>query len=275
MERRRITSSCRWRSGMPMMVSSMQSMLGSGVFEANKAVDVAGTCAMFCVSTAGIVPELSQKGSGLIFNSGTLENTYFYWGFVRTGGLALRWFKDNVCQQAADAGYYKQLSEKAAAVAPGANDVVFLPYLTGGYEEGSDVRGAFLNMTLDTDQFVLWRAVLEAIAYDYMAITDTYRAAGIGINRITITEGGSRDDLWNQIKADVMQAEAITLEVSGGAVLTNCVIAAYATGAAADLKQVLTDNMKVIRQYQPDPDKADFYRQQSKKQQLLLKKLSC
>ena len=264
-------------AGIPICAGAgdtMQSMLGSGVFEENKAVDVAGTCAMFCVSTKGIVPELSQKGSGLIFNSGTLENTYFYWGFVRTGGLALRWFKDNVCQQAADAGYYKLLSEKAAEVAPGCNDVVFLPYLTGGYEDGSDVRGAFLNMTLDTDQFVLWRAVLEAIAYDYMAITDTYRGSGIEINRITITEGGSRDDLWNQIKADVMQAEAITLEVSGGAVLTNCVIAAYASGAAADLKQVLTDNMKVIRQYQPDPNKAEFYRQQSKKQQLLLKKLN-
>ena len=63
---------------------TMQSMLGSGVFEAGQGVDVAGTCAMFCVSTKGIVPELSKKGSGLIFNSGTLENTYFYWGFIRT-----------------------------------------------------------------------------------------------------------------------------------------------------------------------------------------------
>ena len=36
----------------------------------------------------------------------------------------------------------------------------------------------------------------------------------------------------------------------------------------------LINNMKVIRQYQPDPNKAEFYRQQSKKQQLLLKKLN-
>ncbi|MBR0414609.1 MAG: carbohydrate kinase, partial [Clostridia bacterium] len=37
--------------------------------------------------------------SGLIFNSGTMENTYFYWGFIRTGGLSLRWFRDNVCDK--------------------------------------------------------------------------------------------------------------------------------------------------------------------------------
>ena len=69
----------------------MQSMIGCGNYEAGKGVDVAGTCAMFCVSTKGIIPELSKKGNNLIFNSGSLPDTYFYWGTIRTGGLALRW----------------------------------------------------------------------------------------------------------------------------------------------------------------------------------------
>ena len=56
-------------------------------------------------------------------------------------------------------------------------------------------------MTRDDDRFVQWRAVLEAIGYDYMEITDTSRAAGVPLTRITVTEGGSRDSLWNQIKA--------------------------------------------------------------------------
>ena len=98
---------------------TMQSMLGSGVFTAGQGVDVAGTCSMFCVSTKGIVPELSRPGSGLIFNSGTLPDTYFYWGFIRTGGLALRWFKDNICDAADDPRYYTVLSEKAADVPAG------------------------------------------------------------------------------------------------------------------------------------------------------------
>ena len=71
---------------------TMQSLLACGVYEPGHAVDVAGTCSMFCISTGGIVPDLSRKGNNLIFNSGTLPGTYFYWGFVRTGGLALRWF---------------------------------------------------------------------------------------------------------------------------------------------------------------------------------------
>ncbi|HEY8804512.1 MAG TPA: FGGY-family carbohydrate kinase, partial [Clostridium sp.] len=122
--------------------------------------------------------------------------------------------------------------------------------------------------------FVLWRAVLESIAYDYMEITDAYRNAGIEINRITITEGGSRDNLWNQIKADVMESEAITLETLGGAVLTNCIIAAYATGAIEDLKHALISNLSIINTYSPNSNNSKIYKNQYQLKKDVLKKLS-
>ena len=113
---------------------TMQSLLACGVYEPGHAVDVAGTCSMFCISTGGIVPGLSKKGNGLIFNSGTLPDTYFYWGFVRTGGLALRWFRDNVCNRPGDDTYYKFLSDGAKDLPNGSDGVRFLPWLTGGPE---------------------------------------------------------------------------------------------------------------------------------------------
>ena len=70
-------------AGIPICAGAgdtMESMMGSGILEAGRAVDVAGTCAMFCAATDGIIPELSVPGSNLIFNSGTLPGTYFYWG---------------------------------------------------------------------------------------------------------------------------------------------------------------------------------------------------
>lgn len=240
---------------------TMQSMLGSGVFTAGQGVDVAGTCSMFCVSTKGIVPELSRPGSGLIFNSGTLPDTYFYWGFIRTGGLALRWFKDNICDAADDPRYYTVLSEKAADVPAGCNGVVFLPYLTGGFGDIKTASGCFLNMTLDDDRFVQWRAVLEAIGYDYMEITDTYRAAGVDLSRITVTEGGSRDSLWNQIKADMLNAHVVRFRTAGGAVVTNCVFAAKAAGHLDDVTCALTKTFVKDAQYQPNEENSKLYRE--------------
>ncbi len=243
-------------AGIPILGGAgdtMQSMLGSGIFEAGQGVDVAGTCAMFCVSTKGIVPELSKPGTGLIFNSGTLPETYFYWGFVRTGGLALRWFKDNVCKRENDAGYYAPMTEGAAKVPAGCRGVMFLPYLTGGSGEEKEASGCFLNMTMDDDQFVMWRAVLEAIGYDYMGLAESYRAAGVDLNRITVTEGGSRNELWNQIKSHMLGADVVRFRNAGGAVLTNCIVAAHAVGNAPDIRQVLSDNIERDADYAPDP----------------------
>ena len=239
---------------------TMQSMLGAGIFEANKGVDVAGTCAMFCVSTKGIIPQLSQKGNGLIFNSGTLPDTYFYWGTIRTGGLSLRWFKDSLCQKEDDPVYYQQLSKQAAKVGVGANGVLFLPYLTGGTDFAANACGSFLNLELNTDQFVMWRAVLEAIGFDYMEIADVYRNAGVDLTHLTVTEGGSRDHLWNQIKADMLDSKVTRYKVSGGAVRTNSVFAAYAVGDVDNLRAKLESLLDLDAQYDPNAENTKKYR---------------
>ncbi|KIR01989.1 Xylulose kinase [Lachnospiraceae bacterium TWA4] len=224
---------------------TMQSMIGCGVTKAGTAADVAGTCAMFCIATNGIVPELSKPENNLIFNSGTLENTYFYWGFIRTGGLALRWFRDNICGRVGEGKYFDKLNEKAKEVKPGANGVTFIPYLTGGFNELKDASGAFLNLTMDTEQGVLWRAVLEAIGYDYMGITDICKKAGMDLEQITITEGGSRSEVWNQIKADMENRKMVTLQTAQGAVMTNAATAAFAVGDINDLQKAFEDSLVV------------------------------
>ena len=105
---------------------------------------------MFCIAVDGIKPELSRPGTDLIFNSGTLENTYFYWGFIRTGGLALRWFRDNICGKEGEGAYFDVLTERAKQVPAGANGVLFLPYLTGGFGDISAASGCIHSHIQET-----------------------------------------------------------------------------------------------------------------------------
>ena len=263
-------------AGIPICAGAgdtMESMMGSGILEAGRAVDVAGTCAMFCAAADGIIPALSVPGSGLIFNSGTLPGTYFYWGMVRTGGLALRWFKDHISRHEEDA-YYSTLDTLAARCPAGCNGAMFIPYLTGGNGEFPHVRGTFTGLTLDSDQGAMWRCVLEGIGYDYMEITDRYRSAGIDLTQLTITEGGSRDALWNQIKADMLNTEVVVLKISGGAVPTNCIVAAYGTGDIADLEQALRRQLIVAGRFFPNRDTIGMYRDNYEKRRYLLKALN-
>lgn len=259
----KLSKECAEFTGLPEGISvcagagdTMQSLLACGVYEPGHAVDVAGTCSMFCISTGGIIPGLSKKGNGLIFNSGTLPDTYFYWGFVRTGGLALRWFRDNVCNKEGDDSYYKFLSDGAEKLPNGADSgsptggVRFLPWLTGGPEGFREVHGCFINMNMNTNQFVLWRAVLEAIAGEYAEIAERSRMAGTPVDKIIITEGGSKDKFWNQIKADMINAETVTLK-TGGALALNTVTGAYAVGDLKDLKAKINEDLTETGHYYP------------------------
>ena len=262
------------KPGIPICAGAgdtMQSMIGCGVIKPDQAADVAGTCAMFCIATDGINEELSKPENELIFNSGTLENTYFYWGFIRTGGLALRWYRDNVCNEAGNGAYFDELNEKAQNVPCGSKGVLFLPYLTGGFGETSNASACFLNMTMDTDQGVQWRAVLEAIGYDYMSVTDIYKKAGVPLEFMTITEGGSNSEVWNQIKADMLGCKSATLENAQGAVLTDAVIAAYAVGDLEDPSQVFEKTRKIKKIYEPDLIRTKYYRSIYEQQRKLIK----
>lgn len=263
-------------AGIPICAGAgdtMESMLGSGIAEPGKAVDVAGTCAMFCAATDGIIPELSVPGSGLIFNSGTLPGTYFYWGMVRTGGLALRWFKDSISRHEED-DYYSTLDELAKRHPAGCDGAVFIPYLTGGNGDYPHVRGTFTGLTLDSDQGAMWRCVLEGIGYDYMEVTDRYRHAGIDLTQLTITEGGSRDALWNQIKADMLDTKVVTLQVAGGAVPTNCMVAAYSVGHITDLQAALKRQLEIKDTFMPRKEPTALYRAQYRKRNTLLQALN-
>lgn len=261
-------------AGIPIVAGAgdtMQSNLGCGLVEAGMAADVAGTAAMFTVMVDGINEELSRN-SGLFFSIGTLPDTYFYWGYIRTGGLSLRWFRDNICGRKGDNTFYDEINDLAQKVPPGSNGTLFFPYLQGGSGELVNASGCFVNMTSATNRAEMWRAILESIAYEYLSLTDKLRENGVNIKRITITEGGSKSHLWNQIKSDVLKSEVVTLKQVEGAVMANAAVAAYAVGDIPDLKEAIKKRIMVKDIYTPQEDSSIYYRKAFSYQQSLLKR---
>jgi xylulokinase len=113
---------------------------------------------------------------------------------------------------------------------------------------------------MDTDQAVMWRSVLEAIGYDYIGVTDIYKKAGVDLSIITVTEGGSRSGIWNQIKADMIDSTVVTLKTAQGAVMTDAATAAYAVGDIDNLKDVFENNLIIKDVYKPKKKNTEYYR---------------
>jgi xylulokinase len=262
-------------AGIPIVAGAgdtMQSLLGCGLVEPGMAADVAGTAAMFAFVTDGINDKLTRD-TNLIFNTCTLPDTYMYWGIIRAGGLSLRWFRDNVADREGDASFYNDIQKKAEKVPAGSNGTLFIPYLTGGEAGGhlQHASGCFLNMTTNTEQGEMWRAVMESIAYEYLSIIDSLRESGIKLDSIVITEGGSKNDLWNQIKADVLDVKVSTMKRTEGAVMSNIAVAAYAVGDIPDIKTAMKTWIVPKKTYEPNKEDTAYYRKAYTVQRTLLK----
>jgi len=137
-------------------------------------------------------------------------------GTMQTAGSAYAWLKNEICTEekarAAETGesVYELINAEIAASPPGANGLVFLPYLLGERTPrwNPDAKGALLGLTLAHTRADILRAVMEGVTLNLSIILDIFRTHG-PIDRITVIGGGAKGDAWRKIMADVYQAEVV------------------------------------------------------------------
>jgi xylulokinase len=93
----------------------------------------------------------------------------------------------------------------AAKSPPGANGLLFLPYLLGERSPrwNPRARGAFIGLTIRHTQADMVRAVLEGVTMNLRVILDAFVAQGTRIDAMRLIGGGARGRFWNQMMADV------------------------------------------------------------------------
>lgn len=97
-----------------------------------------------------------------------------------------------------------KINSAAEKVPPGANGVLFLPFLTGERAPfvAPEAAASFHGMRADTTSADLARAVMEGTAFSLRHCLD---ASGAQLpERVVLTGGGARNTLWCQIISDVM-----------------------------------------------------------------------
>ena len=142
---------------------------------------------------------------------------------------SLRWFRDAL----APGEDFGALAESAERVSPGADGLLFLPYLSGERSPHPDplARGAFVGLTIGHDRRHLTRAVLEGVAFGLRDGLDQMLAAGLPVpSQIRASGGGTASPLWRQILADVLGAEIATVRTTQGAAFGAALLATVGAG---------------------------------------------
>jgi xylulokinase len=140
-------------------------------------------------------------------------------------------------------------------VSPGADGIVFLPYLAGErapvFDE--DARGAFFGLTLGHDARHLARAVLEGAAFAMRSVAEPLAAAGAPIRELRLTGRSPAGDTWARIKADVLGVPVAIPAVADTAALGAAIVAAAGSGAVGSLEAGVAAMTSVVRRLEPDP----------------------
>jgi len=139
-------------------------------------------------------------------------------GTMQTAGSSFKWLAEQLCgaeAEAAKAGgpsAYARIDEAVAAVPPGANGLLFLPYMLGERTPwwNTDARGAFIGLSLASTRADMMRAVLEGVALNLGLIAEIFRAH-VPIDALTVIGGGARSAVWRQILADACGCPVQTL----------------------------------------------------------------
>jgi xylulokinase len=125
--------------------------------------------------------------------------------------------------QVADA--YPILSAEAAAVPPGADGLIFLPYLSGERTPHMDplARGGFIGLSSYHTRGHLARAVMEGVAFALRQTLEISLSLGGQVERVIAGGGGAESEVWRQIQADVfglpLQQSLLSEQASVGAAL--------------------------------------------------------
>lgn len=248
--------------GLPVVAGAgdvMQSNLSAGLTDVGMATDVAGTASILTVSVAGPVPAITQV-PGMLYSVGTLPGQALYWGYVKAGGLSLRWLRDEVLGRPGDDDLYRELDQRATSVRPGSDGVLFTPYLSGGNPDNPHAAGTWLGMSAGTNVAVLWRSMLESIAFEYADFLDVFAANGVGVDEVLAVGGGARSAVWNQIKADVNRVPWKVPARQDGAILANAVLAAHGVGDVSDVARTVREWVADGASSKPDPVAVESYR---------------
>ena len=197
--------------GIPVIVGSADqpaTAIGSGIAEPGKALVAIGSGGQVVTPlrpVAGDATTLATDPRLHVFNH-AIPDMWYILGAILSAGLSLRWLRRVVGMEALGNAAYERFSAEAQSVTPGAEGLIFLPYLSGERTPHMDplARGAFVGLSYYHEQKHLARAVMEGVAF---ALRDTLELSlSLGGQVETIIAAGSGTDsaVWRQILADVL-----------------------------------------------------------------------
>ncbi|MFD1173106.1 gluconokinase [Oceanobacillus picturae] len=216
-----------------------------------------------------VIPEPRTDAKGRIFCYALTEDHWVIGGPVNNGGMVLRWIRDEFAASEVETAKrlgvdpYEVLTRIASRVEPGANGLLFHPFLAGERAPlwNANVRGSFIGLTLNHKKEHMVRAALEGVIFNlYSVFLALVEVMDTDVTAIKATGGFARSELWRQMMADIFDQDVIIPKSHESSCLGACLLGLYAEGKI-DSFDVAEDLIGFTNKHEPDNSHAESYRE--------------
>lgn len=216
--------------------------VGLGVVDPGLISAVFGTSGVVLAPTA---EPLRDPAGRLHTFCHALGDRWFTMGVTQAAGGSLQWYRRRFGQaeesvaQASGTDAYDLLLAEAAKVSPGAEGLLYLPYLLGERTPhlNPDARGAFVGLDWRHDKSHVVRAILEGVAFSLRDVWELLADLGTPLNQVRVSGGGAQGRLWMEIFSSVLNRPVETMGGAQGPAYGAAMLAAHGVGML-DLHQL-------------------------------------
>ena len=181
---------------------------------------------------------------------------------ILSAGLSLRWLRDLLgLKDRPDA--YEHLSRLAAQAPPGADGLLFLPYLAGERSPHMDSQatGVFVGLRLHHGPGHLARAVMEGVTFamrECLSLVSDLADTGEPV-QVIASGGATASPLWRQIQADIYNTPLLLSAGDSHACVGAALLAGIGCGVYSSVEDACAHLPRPAAEVWPDAARADFY----------------
>ncbi len=203
------------------------------------------------LATAGricVVTDRPYPNRHLVNYSHTIDGLWYPGTATKSCAASYRWYRDTF------GGVYKELDAEAETTAPGADGLMFHPYLNGELTPYADplLCGSFTGIRAGHTKAHFSRAVMEGVALSLLDCKTELEKIGIPHdNRASIIGGGGKSPLWRQITSDVLGIRLVTKKHSDSS-FGSAMLAGIAAGIFDGFEKAVSFCNKTVSETMPN-----------------------
>lgn len=206
--------------------------VGSGARK-GEAILSTGTWEILLARVPDFKPNKAGFDGGIIIEADALPGLYQP-QLLMMGSGVLEWLAKHFYGELEKSPkLYRTMIGDAQAFGPGSDGVSLIPSFVAGTgpTKRYNTLGTMLGLTISTERGQVYRAALEGLSFQLqLAIEMLGAATGFTPRGIRVVGGGSKNDLWNQMRADVTGLPVTTIEQKEATVLGAAICAFVGTG---------------------------------------------